>query len=228
MCNSEVLAKCGRRVAAHWAHIAADCDPWSEPETPWHREWKSLAPPERREVVIGHHRADAVASDGRIVEIQHSPIATADIDAREAHYRRMLWIFDARRAADRVRFNACRRCRGIGSYAGEVDCDNCDGSGTWTGDHASGECYSCDGSGSVWRQRAIECEACGGEGWEAPTPGTLYVVWPRARLDWTSATCPVVLDFGHEILRVIRVYESAPLAFVGRPVTREAIASWMA
>jgi len=96
-CRSPVIAKCGDLVVHHWAHeVGDDCDRWSEPESPWHRRWKSYAAPERREVVIGDHRADIQRSNGVVVELQHSSISAAEIAEREAHYKRMVWLFDAR------------------------------------------------------------------------------------------------------------------------------------
>lgn len=93
-CGSEVLAKCGSIVVNHWAHVAADCDNWSEPETPWHREWKEDAP--SVEVWMPPHRADVVSATGRVIELQHSAISSEEIARREAHYGNMLWLFDAR------------------------------------------------------------------------------------------------------------------------------------
>lgn len=103
-CGSPLSPKCGALVAHHWAHRSADCDTWAEPDNRWHLNWQSHAPPERAEVTIGAHRADMVTPDGRVVEIQHSTLAVADIQAREQHYGRMAWIFDARDAyaADRL------------------------------------------------------------------------------------------------------------------------------
>ncbi len=44
-CGDALLSKCGALVVPHWAHLArADCDPWAEPESPWHRRWKERFP----------------------------------------------------------------------------------------------------------------------------------------------------------------------------------------
>jgi competence protein CoiA len=96
-CDQPVREKCGRIVVWHWAHVSsADCDEWAEPDTIWHREWQQVVPPERREVTRGPHRADMLTADGRVVEVQHSPIRVDDIEAREAFYgNNMIWIFDA-------------------------------------------------------------------------------------------------------------------------------------
>jgi hypothetical protein len=99
-CGYGCRPKCGEVNIWHWAHHArGDCDPWSEPVTEWHLGWQAAVPPERREVVIGSHRADIVTASGGVVEIQHSPITAAVIAAREEFYgSRMAWIFDATRA----------------------------------------------------------------------------------------------------------------------------------
>lgn len=110
LCKSAVKAKCGKIVSWHWAHEAReDCDAWSEPMTQWHLDWQETRPSEFREVVMGNHRADLVAADGTVVELQHSSIAPDEISDREAHYGRMIWIFDIRDAFDQGRF--CPRFR---------------------------------------------------------------------------------------------------------------------
>lgn len=97
-CAGAVLAKCGEILVWHWAHVVGeDCDSWAEGETPWHRDWKSAAPLDRQEVIIGAHRADVVAGDGAVCELQHSGIAPEAVAVREAHYGpEMRWLFDAR------------------------------------------------------------------------------------------------------------------------------------
>lgn len=102
-CCGRVVPKCGSIVSWHWAHAAqADCDPWSEPDSTWHRGWQLSAPPRSREVVIGSHRADLIAANGWVVELQHSRISPAEISERELFYDRMVWIFDATSCADRL------------------------------------------------------------------------------------------------------------------------------
>jgi hypothetical protein len=95
-CGQPCRPRCGQINIHHWAHHArGDCDPWSEPESEWHRGWKLAVPPERREVVIGPHRADVVTAAGGVVELQHSAISPEVIEAREQFYgEQMAWIFD--------------------------------------------------------------------------------------------------------------------------------------
>jgi hypothetical protein len=99
-----LIPKCGEIVTWHFAHeIAEDCDPWSDGETEWHRQWKCVVPLERREVVIKPHRADMVSADDVVVELQHSSISPVEIRDRERFYRRMCWLFDTREPYDEDR-----------------------------------------------------------------------------------------------------------------------------
>lgn len=100
-CQSQVIAKCGEVNAWHWAHQAGDCDPWSEGETPWHRNWKGLFPLDWQEVVIEPHRAD-IKTPKFVVELQHSAINPAMIREREQFYGNMIWLFDLRAARKNV------------------------------------------------------------------------------------------------------------------------------
>lgn len=93
-CKTKVIPKCGEIVVHHWAHEAAECDPWWESESAWHRKWKGLVQKERVEVTRGPHRADIVRTDGTVVELQHSPISVPEILEREAFYGKMVWLFD--------------------------------------------------------------------------------------------------------------------------------------
>ncbi len=95
-CHALMIPKCGRLVVHHWAHEATNCDPWWEPETAWHRQWKTLFPASQVEVSRAQHRADIVRANGCVVELQHSPISVDEIAARERAYGSMLWLFDGR------------------------------------------------------------------------------------------------------------------------------------
>lgn len=92
-CGGEVRAHCGDVLAWHWAHINADCDPWSEPESEWHRQWKGYFPPEWQEVTKPPHRAD-IAGPSAVIEVQRSAISPREINEREVFYGRMAWILN--------------------------------------------------------------------------------------------------------------------------------------
>ena len=102
-CSGPVLAKCGSINAWHWAHEAADCDPWSEPESAWHLNWKRQFPEAQTEVVIGPHRADVV-TPCHVIELQHSPISPEEIREREEFYHALIWVFDASGFRDNIEF----------------------------------------------------------------------------------------------------------------------------
>lgn len=92
-CRGEVRAKCGEIVSWHWAHINADCDLWSEPETEWHRKWKGYFPADWQEVTKPPHRADVAGPDG-VLEIQRSGISPEEIREREQFYGCMAWLLN--------------------------------------------------------------------------------------------------------------------------------------
>jgi competence protein CoiA len=110
-CGHPCRPRCGQVNVHHWAHHArADCDPWSESESAWHRGWKLAVPAERREVIIGRHRADLVTASGGVVELQHSAISSDVIEAREQFYgERMAWIFDVAGAFTAGRLTSTHR-----------------------------------------------------------------------------------------------------------------------
>lgn len=100
-CSSPVIAKCGAINIWHWAHRkGSDCPDWHEPETAWHREWKSCAPPQCREVTVGKHRADVLVN-GTAIEFQHSSISVDDIWNREDNYQKLIWVVDGVMAYER-------------------------------------------------------------------------------------------------------------------------------
>jgi hypothetical protein len=102
-CGGGVVAKCGSIVAWHWAHESADCDPWNEPESDWHVEWKRKFPDDWQEVVIGSHRAD-VKTPKLVVEFQASSISAEEIQQREQHYGNMVWLLRGEDFRKNLRF----------------------------------------------------------------------------------------------------------------------------
>lgn len=98
-CGESLRAKCGEIVIWHWAHVNdSGCAAEHEPETDWHRKWKSEFPKECVEVPIGEHRADVLSPRKIVIEFQHSGISAAQIRAREAEYGDMVWVLDGREA----------------------------------------------------------------------------------------------------------------------------------
>jgi competence protein CoiA len=110
-CRAAMTAKCGQLRVWHWAHRGRrDCDPWWEPETPWHRAWKDHFPVDWQErgQTSGNgekHRADVKTDSGIVLEFQHSFLHADERQSRENFYPKMVWVVDGtRRKRDRKQF----------------------------------------------------------------------------------------------------------------------------
>lgn len=111
ICQEKVIAKCGPFKRHHWAHVSRkNCDDWYEPETLWHRNWKSHFPPQFQEVVVNgkygkSHRADVKVASGLVIEFQHSYLSQEEIHERSKFYGDMIWVIDGcRRKRDQEQF----------------------------------------------------------------------------------------------------------------------------
>src|SRR5712671_2207782 len=100
-CNGEVIARCGTRRVAHWAHRGMrDCDTWAEKETDCHRAWKNNFPAECQEFIQHdgqsgeRHIADVRTPHGLVIEFQHSHLKPLERTARERFYGNMVWVVD--------------------------------------------------------------------------------------------------------------------------------------
>ena len=109
-CDDEVVARCGEKKMHHWAHKSGKhCDEWHEPETEWHRKWKSEFPESWQEVRVTSkrdetwHIADIRTPQriGLVVEMQHSPITPDEMRKRSDFYYEWVsdiwWIVDCAR-----------------------------------------------------------------------------------------------------------------------------------
>lgn len=110
-CGAALIAKCGEEKAHHWSHKGKrDCDPWWENETEWHRSWKDRFPVAWQEVVHHDtsgekHIADVKTNEEWILEFQHSLINPEERRARNAFYKKLVWVVDGdRRKTDRKQF----------------------------------------------------------------------------------------------------------------------------
>ena len=114
-CAADLVAKCGKTRVWHWAHRGnRSCDPWWEPETEWHRNWKSHFPIEQQEVrqqaESGEwHIADVKTRHGMVLEFQHSHLDPEERAAREDFYTDMIWVVDG-----------CRLKRTAGYIFGQI------------------------------------------------------------------------------------------------------------
>ena len=103
-CSQSVTAVCGEKRIWHWRHRAVkDCDRWWEPETEWHRAWKSRFPKEWQEIFMPDpatsekHMADVRTGHGLVIEFQHSHIDPEERRTREKFYQNMIWVVDGTR-----------------------------------------------------------------------------------------------------------------------------------
>ena len=107
-CGGAMVAKCGPLRIWHWAHVPRrSCDPWWEPETHWHRQWKSRFPPECQEVVHldavsnEKHVADVKTTKLLVIELQNSAIRLDELHSRERFYKEMVWVVNGAPFRDR-------------------------------------------------------------------------------------------------------------------------------
>lgn len=115
-CGGIVIAACGDINVHHWRHDAAtNCDPWSEPETEWHRQWKGKFPEEWREFIVTKdgekHIADIRTASGLVIEFQNSSISNTTIQIREAFYDEMIWVLNADKFKDNFEIRSLVRTK---------------------------------------------------------------------------------------------------------------------
>jgi competence protein CoiA len=98
-CNKPTYSACGKIFAWHWRHKnKRHCDAGWEPETNWHREWKSRFPEEWREIIHydtetnEKHIADIKTDKGVIIEFQNSPISFDELTSPEQFYKTLVWV----------------------------------------------------------------------------------------------------------------------------------------
>lgn len=107
ICNTLLKPKCGAINRWHFAHTTKEnCDPWYEPESDWHRDWKRFVDNNHREVVIVRngkkHIAD-ITTGIVIIELQHSHLSFTDRIEREEFYKNMIWIVHVKRERFTIR-----------------------------------------------------------------------------------------------------------------------------
>ena len=98
--NHPLMVKRGEQKRHHFCHYPGTLCKYNTNDTSeWHLKWQSLNP-KQTEIRITRegktHIADLITEDGRVIEIQHSPISKKEIYKREQFYKNMIWIFDCR------------------------------------------------------------------------------------------------------------------------------------
>lgn len=102
-CENRVLAKCGTQHVRHWTHIGKiTCDFEREPETEWHRNWKSHYATKWQVVIRRAENgekdiADVLTEHGLVIEFQHSPLHPNERVSRESFYPNMVWVVNGTR-----------------------------------------------------------------------------------------------------------------------------------
>jgi len=222
-CHSEVIAKCGPRYIWHWAHVSeADCDPWWENETDWHREWKSYFPIECQEVIhhdpktMEKHIADVKTKNGTIIEFQNSNMTLEELHSRESFYGKMFWIVnglgfkvnftigDKMPSPDADMMNDLRinTSNSISSYFVWLLSQN--------PDHGPNDLLRVDSKGDIHLQQALQQKY----------DGHYLFQWKKPRTIWYYADKPVVLDFGENGLFRLMQYPKHNF-FVVKQISRD-------
>lgn len=223
-CGATMVAKCGPRIVHHWAHVGRrNCDTWWENETPWHREWKSLFPPECREIchtaANGEvHRSDIKTPTGIVIEVQHSTMSDAERLSREAFYGNLIWVLDGK--PFKSNFDLYHE---LPDPRSELARDI-----VWNkaGRHLNGA------NAGIF-VRLSECRKEYPDATKSRTRGGYYhfmheiadqVIqayrghhqydWVRPRKTWLDATSPVYIDFGEDYLLKMEVYDESGLPCV--------------
>lgn len=102
-CGLTVIACVGELKDKYWRHeqtTKTNCvATLYENEGPWHNTWKHIFGKEFAEIFCQSQNekriADVKLSNGLVIEIQHSPISTKEIQGREKFHKKMIWVFDA-------------------------------------------------------------------------------------------------------------------------------------
>ncbi|MGY4282023.1 competence protein CoiA [Bradyrhizobium sp. LM2.7] len=228
-----MLAKCGTRVVHHWAHAGRrDCDPWWENETPWHREWKNLFPPECREICHTAsdgeiHRADIKTPTGIIIEVQHSAMTDAERHSRETFYGNLIWILDGK--PFKANFDIYHE---LPDPRSEVARDI-----VWTKARRH-----MNGANAGLFFRVSECQREYPDVTKARMRGGYYhgmheiaeqVIqayrghhqydWVRPRQTWLEASSPVYIDFGEDYLVKLEIYDESQLRCIRIVMKRDLV-----
>lgn len=226
VCGGAVIAKCGPRVAHHWAHTRRNtCDPWWENETAWHRSWKNCFPEECREVIHASedgeiHRADIRTRLGVYIEVQHSSLSDAERISREDFYQNLVWVVDGRPfqrsfrlghilpdpdselGKDLIWYKAKgRTCEAANAMFFRISTNR-------KSYPALSKTNMPDGLVELGFFRQVATEI------KADYRGHHQYEWRRPRRTWLDAACPVFIDFGYDFLCKLEKYDETGLSCV--------------
>lgn len=204
-CGNPMIPKCGEKVVWHWAHATKKhCDPWWENETDWHRGWKACFPLDWHEQVhfdtTGEkHIADVKTPEGFIVEFQNSPMSPQELESREIFYKKMIWIINGNKFANNFH---------VLSRLPRPDAD-------WTDDIVFGEQRRDWHGRTFWRKSEnpepqlgvlmhslLELQSL----IDSEYVGQHFYDWIRPHSVWLGSTMPVYIDFGGDLLWMLKRY----------------------
>ena len=99
-CDTELVAKCGKIRAFHWAHKnKLQCDDWMEDDNEWRDSWLNEFEDDWQESLIDRggvsHFADSETDKNTIILLHQSRLTPEIIREREDFYRTPVWIFNA-------------------------------------------------------------------------------------------------------------------------------------
>ena len=112
-CGGDVIVKAGEQKVNHFAHKKTDCGYFKyKGMSSWHKLWQNLFTSEQREVYMKKngekHIADAVNSNGVVIEFQNSPISTENKRSRDNFYDKLIWVVNADTFKDKISFESLR------------------------------------------------------------------------------------------------------------------------
>ena len=100
-CKTEVIPRCGKKVAHHWAHKnKSQCDNWWEPHSDWSLSWQEKFEVELQEPVITRgqetHFASIKTKNNTIVLIRQR-LTPKIVEEQEKFFQTLVWIVNAGR-----------------------------------------------------------------------------------------------------------------------------------
>lgn len=219
-CGNAVVAKCGMMKIHHWAHQRKfDCDSWWEPMTQWHLNWQNKFPKSWREVIFKDtetgefHRADVHTQNGLTIEFQHSALSSQELTSRNAFYKKIIWVVDAQpfvKQFELISLIPNPKSPLLAKYNFSVDANG-------SAKHAL---FFLKDYGSdprlAGRIYGLQCNelALVAEEFEKSEKKYWLFNWKYRHGGWLQCDAPVFLDFGNDLLFLIRKREQWPNALL--------------
>lgn len=219
-CGKDVIAKCGTVKIHHWAHKSQiDCDPWWRPMTQWHINWQNKFPHAWHEVNFYDeqtgecHRADIHTPQGVTIEFQNSALPIQELNIRNAFYKKIIWVVNAQPFKEKVKFTYAipnPESHLLTDYNFSVNTEGLSNSLTFflkeggRDPRTLGNRYSLqDNELKLVLEEFINTE---NKYWGFN--------WKYKHEAWLHSECPVYLDFGDDILYLIKKREQWHISLI--------------